>query len=414
MAKTKPNIETTLPGIEIVPIGSIKQNTDNPRIIKDENFKKLVKSIKEFPEMLQLRPIVVNSDMIILGGNMRYKACIEAGLKEVPIIQATSLTDAQQKEFIIKDNVSGGEWDWEMLIEQYDEVQLSDWGLEIPETEEVEQLEAQEDDFDATPPEIPDTVLGDLYEIGEHRLLCGDSTDSDQVARLMNGEKADMVFTDPPYNVAYDGGSKKRQKIENDEIKDFYQFLYDTFVNCLLNTNSGASVYVAHSDLERANFTKAFIDAGFKLSSVIVWVKDNSTFSMSKDYKWKHEPIIYGWNANGAHTFYGDTRQDTVWNIKRPSRSDDHPTMKPIELVAKALTNSSKSGDLIFEPFTGSGSTMVASHQLKRKCYGMELDPKYCDVIVKRMIKLDPTLTIKRNGIDETKKWLDKIAQNIE
>lgn len=159
---------------------------------------------------------------------------------------------------------------------------------------------------------------------------------------------------------------------------------------------------------------KAFIDAGFKLSSVIVWVKDNSTFSMSKDYKWKHEPIIYGWNANGAHTFYGDTRQDTVWNIKRPSRSDDHPTMKPIELVAKALTNSSKSGDLIFEPFTGSGSTMVASHQLKRKCYGMELDPKYCDVIVKRMIKLDPTLTIKRNGIDETKKWLDKIAQNIE
>jgi DNA modification methylase len=380
-------------------IKDIKPNPSNPRLIKDDKFKKLVQSIKDFPEMLEMRPIVVNDDNIVLGGNMRLKACHEAGLKVIPVIKASELSEEKQREFIIKDNVGFGEWDWQMLQNDWDTDKLDDWGLDIP-SEFTVAPEASEDDYEIPDEVKTDIVLGDLFQIGEHRLLCGDSTDSDQVANLMNGEKADMVFTDPPYNVAYQGGSKKREKIENDEIKDFYQFLYDAFMNCLLNTKSGASVYIAHSDLERANFTKAFIDAGFKLSSVIVWVKDNSSFSMSKDYKWKHEPIIYGWNANGAHTFYGDTRQDTVWNIKRPSRSDEHPTMKPIELVAKALNNSSKSEDLIFEPFTGSGSTMVAAHQLKRKCYGMELDPKYCQVIIDRMLKLDPNLKIKRNGQD--------------
>ncbi len=385
-----------------VKISDVKVNPNNPRLIKDDKFAKLVKSIKDFPQMLKIRPIVVNSDMVVLGGNMRLKACKEAGLKEVPIIIAEELTEEQQKEFLIKDNVSGGEWDWQMIANEWDAEQLNEWGLDIPEFET--ESEAEEDDFDVPEGGIEtDIVLGDLFELGEHRLLCGDSTDSDAVAKLMDGEKADMVFTDPPYNVGYEGGSKKREMIDNDEVKDFYQFLYDAFVNCLLNTKSGASVYIAHSDLERANFTKAFIDAGFKLSSVIVWVKDNSTFSMSKDYKWKHEPIIYGWNAKGAHTFYGDTKQDTVWNIKRPSRSEEHPTMKPIELIAKAVNNSSKSDDLLFEPFTGSGSTMVAAHQLNRKCYGMELDPKYCQVIVDRMLKLDPNIEIKRNGVKYVK-----------
>lgn len=389
---------------EIVNISEVKPNPNNPRIIKDDKFAKLVQSIKDFPKMLEIRPIVVNSDMIVLGGNMRLKACKEAGLKKVHIIKAEDLTEEQQREFIIKDNVSGGEWNWEQLANEWDVEQLDAWGLDVPDFT-AEEIKAEEDDFDATPPETPKTVLGDLYEIGQHRLLCGDSTDSDQVAKLMNGHKADMVFTDPPYNVAYEGGSKKRDAIANDKIDDFYKFLYDVYTNCFLFMNDGSPIYVAHSELERANFITAFVDAGFKYSSIIIWVKNNSTFSMNKDYKWKHEPIIYGWKQGKERTWKGDNKQDTVWNIDRPSRSEEHPTMKPIELCEKAIKNSSIENSLVFEPFTGSGSTMVASHQLKRKCYGMELDPKYCDVIVKRMIKLDDTLAVKRNGIDCTNEF---------
>ena len=377
----------------------IKSNPNNPRIIKDDKFKKLVASIKEFPQMLSLRPIVVNDDMIVLGGNMRLKACKEAGLKEVPVIKASDLNEEQQKQFIIKDNVGYGEWDWDMLANEWDAEELVEWGLDIPNFVIDDLGNTEEDDFDVPDGGLEtDIVLGDLFEIGSHRLLCGDSTDSDSVAKLMNGQKADMVFTDPPYNVDYVGGSKKRDAIANDKIDDFYKFLYDVYTNCFLFMNDGSPIYVAHSELERANFITAFIDAGFKYSSIIIWVKNNSTFSMNKDYKWKHEPIIYGWKQGKERVWKGDNKQDTVWNIDRPSRSEEHPTMKPIQLCEKGIKNSSIVNALIYEPFTGSGSTMVASHQLNRKCYGMELDPKYCQVIVDRMIKLDPTLVIKRNG----------------
>ena len=380
-------------------INEIKPNPNNPRIIKDDKFKNLVKSIQDFPQMLELRPIVIDENNIVLGGNMRLKACIEAGLTDVPVKQAKELTEEQKKEFIVKDNVGYGEWDWDDLANNWDEQLLTEWGLDIPNFDATV-LEAEEDDFAVPDGGIEtDIVLGDLFEIGEHRLLCGDSTDSDQVAKLMNGQKADMVFTDPPYNVAYEGGSKKRDAIANDKIDDFYKFLYDVYTNCFLFMNDGSPIYVAHSELERANFISAFVDAGFKYSSIIVWVKNNSTFSMNKDYKWKHEPIIYGWKQGKERTWKGDNKQDTVWNIDRPSRSEEHPTMKPIELCEKAIKNSSNESSLIFEPFTGSGSTMVASHQLKRKCYGMELDPKYCQVIVDRMKKLDPSLLIKKNGV---------------
>jgi len=347
--------------------------------------------------MLKLRPIVVDKDMVVLGGNMRLRALKDAGVKDVEVIIADNLTDDQKREFIIKDNVGFGEWNWETLANEWDAEQLGEWGLDLPNDMEIN-LEAEEDDYEMPKEVSTDIVLGDLFEIGEHRLLCGDSTDSDQVAKLMNGQKADMVFTDPPYNVAYEGGSKKRDAIANDKIDDFYKFLYDVYTNCFLFMNEGSPIYVAHSELERANFISAFVDAGFKYSSIIVWVKNNSTFSMNKDYKWKHEPIIYGWKQGKERVWEGDNKQDTVWNIDRPSRSEEHPTMKPIELCEKAIKNSSIENSLIFEPFTGSGSTMVAAHQLRRKCYGMELDPKYCQVIIDRMRKLDPTLVIKKNG----------------
>jgi hypothetical protein len=214
-----------------VKITEVKVNPNNPRLIKDDKFAKLVQSIKDFPEMLDIRPIVVNSDMVVLGGNMRLKACKEAGLKEVPIIVADNLTEEQQREFLIKDNVSGGEWDWELLANEWDSEELETWGLDIPNFDVEEALEAEEDDFDTTPPEIPKTVLGDLYEIGEHRLLCGDSTQTDTFSKLMDGEMADMCITDPPYNVAYEGSTKEKLTIQNDSMSNdaFYSFLYDFY-----------------------------------------------------------------------------------------------------------------------------------------------------------------------------------------
>ena len=383
--------------IEKVKISQVKNNPNNPRVIKNDDFRKLVKSIQEAPWMLQLRSIIVNDDNIVLGGNQRLRACKEAGLKEVYIIKASSLTEEQQREFIVKDNLSSGQWDWDALANEFEIEDLENWGLDLPVDLAVQELEAEEDDYEM-PNEIKtDIVLGDLIEIGEHRLLCGDSTDSDQVAKLMNGEKADMVHTDPPYNINYEGGSKKRDKIANDKLDDFPQFLYDAYTTLSTAVKKGGAIYVWHASSETHNFIQQFLNAGFLFKSYIVWNKNNSTFGRS-DYHWKHEPCIYGWLNGASHKWYGNRKQTTVWDMDRPSRSDEHPTMKPIHLCTKPMENSSKVGDIIIDTFLGSGSTMVAAHQLKRKCYGMELDPKYCQVIVDRMLKLDNTLQVKING----------------
>jgi site-specific DNA-methyltransferase (adenine-specific) len=383
-----------------VKISAIKANSKNPRVIKDDKFKKLVKSIQEFPEMLEKRPLVCYTDVdgkfVVLGGNMRLKAAHEVGLKELPIVLADDWTQEQRDEFLIKDNVGFGEWNWDDLANEWDADKLDEWGLDVPNFD-TEVLEAEEDDFDTTPPENPITVLGDLYDIGEHRLLCGDSTDSDQVAKLMNGQKADMVHTDPPYNIDYEGGSKKREKIANDKLDDFPKFLYDVYTTLATALKKGGAIYVWHASSETHNFIQQFLNAGFLFKSYIVWNKNNSTFGRS-DYHWKHEPCIYGWLDGASHKWCGDRKQTTVWDIDRPSRSDQHPTMKPIPLCSKPLENSSDIGDIILDVFLGSGSTMVAAHQINRKCYGMELDPKYCDVIVNRMIALDPSIEIKLNG----------------
>jgi DNA modification methylase len=371
--------------MELRKITDIKLNPNNPRLIKDDKFKKLVQSIKDFPEMLDIRPIVVNKDMIILGGNMRYRACKEAGIKEIPVI-VTDLSEDKQREFLIKDNTSGGEWDWDMIANEWDADELEAWGLDLPVFDIKDEGTAQEDNYDVPDTIETDIVLGDLFEIGEHRLLCGDSTDSDSVAKVLGGNKIEMVFTDPPYNIDYQGVKDKRDKIANDKMsdEDFTQFIYDA-----LNVNSD-TFYVCCSWQYSHLFRKAMEDLQKPVKAFIVWDKVNPAQHLDKYFK-QHEIILYHGKFGGQKTIRGD-----VWQTKR-ERNTVHPTMKPISLIEMAMKDNPDKKN-IYDAFLGSGSTMVASHQLNRKCYGMELDPRYCQVIVDRMQKLDSTLVIKKNG----------------
>ena len=392
----------------------IKLNPNNPRLIKDDKFKKLVQSIVDFPQMLEIRPIVVNTDMIILGGNMRYKACKEAGIKEVPVIIADNLTEEQQKEFLIKDNTSGGEWDWEVLANEWDSEQLESWGLDIPSFEVDEVLEATEDDFDATPPEEPKTVLGDLYEIGEHRLLCGDSTDSDQVAKLMNGEKAEISFTSPPYNagktpteIKMGKNSKYANDNDNKTETEYLNLLVDFTNNSLL-----FSEYSFVNIQSLSGNKTALIDFLYNMKSfyadTLIWQKQNAQPAMAENvlnsqFEYVH---VFSHKANrhiGTKKFRGTL--SNVLDISKQNKNavKEHNATFPVEFAAHFVQNFCEHS--VLDLFLGSGTTMVASHQLKRKCYGMELDPKYCDVIVRRMLKLDDTLTVKRNGTDVTNEF---------
>jgi len=355
-------------------IKSIIPNPNNPRVIKDDKYHKLVKSIKEFPKMLEIRPIVVNSDWVVLGGNMRLKACKEAGLKMIPVIHAEDLTEEQQREFIIKDNVGFGEWDWQSLQADWDLEKLDEWGMDIPDFAEKE-LEAEEDDYEMPDEVQTDIVLGDLFEIGEHRLLCGDSTDSDTVSKLMNGYKADMVFTDPPYGMsAVSKSGVLKQKYGSDILgdsdtkaaKDSFNLIYTLYPNAL-HIWWGANYY-----------SSCLPDS----ECWIVWDKNNG-----------------GSDQTDCELAWSNARSVVRQYTKASEKSNRvHPTQKPIELVSWAVNKFADNAKIISDFFLGSGSTMVAAHQLKRKCYGMELDPKYCQVIVDRMLKLDPTFEIKRNG----------------
>lgn len=385
---------------ELVKITKIKSNPNNPRVIKDGKFEKLVKSIKEFPKMLEIRPIVVNDDWIVLGGNMRLKACKEAGLSELPVIKASDLSEEEQKQFIIKDNVGFGEWDWDMLGADWDLEELDDWGLDVN-FSAIKEESAEEDDYEIPDQVHTDIVEGDLFQIGRHRLLCGSSTETDSWGKLMGDQMFDLIVTDPPYNVAYEGKTKDALTIQNDSMgdDDFYQFLYDFYTALGAYTKPGGVWYVWHADSEGANFRKAMNDAGIPVRQCLMWVK-NSMVMGRQDYHWQHEPCLYGWKEGAGHAWYADRKQTTVLEFDRPSRNAEHPTMKPVPLISYQIQNSSKTGDLVGDGFLGSGTTMVAAHQLQRTCYGTELDPKYCQVILERMIKLDPTLKIKRNGED--------------
>ncbi len=374
--------------IQNVPINTVKANPNNPRIIKDDKFAKLVKSINEFPQMLNLRPIVVNDDMVVLGGNMRLKACKEAGLKEIPIIKASELTEQQQKEFIVKDNVGYGEWDWNDLANNWDADQLQDWGLDIPGFD-AEVIEAEEDDFAVPDGGIEtDIVLGDLFEIGEHRLLCGDSTDSDQVAKLMNGQKAELVFTDPPYGI--------NAVSKSGVLKESYgvDILGDSNTNAACDSFS--LIYSLYPDATHIWWGANYYSLDAKLPNAKCWItwdkqeKNNHIDQADCELAWTN----INSPARIFHHLWAGFRRDSEKGDKRV-----HPTQKPIQLISEILLHFKKvTSNLIADYFLGSGSTMVAAHQLKKKCYGMELDPKYCQVIVDRMRKLDPTLVIKKNG----------------
>lgn len=354
--------------IRSVKLSEIKSNPNNPRIIKDDKFRKLVNSIQEFPKMLEIRPIVVNADMIVLGGNMRLKACKEAGLKEVPVIFADDLTEEEQKQFIIKDNVGFGEWDWDMIANEWDAIELQEWGLDIPDFGVTEIPAAEEDDYEMPEELQTDIVLGDLFEIGEHRLLCGDSTNSDAVGKLMNGEKCNLV-TDPPYGIKANKqtlgtGKKQFHRGENwdNEVPDFFY---------VLSLIDKAIIWGGNYFADRLDVNNDWL----------CWHKKNDGLSFSEfELAWSN----VGKNCRlFSHHWGGEQKM--------------HPTMKPIKLMEWCINFLDSKP--ILDIFSGSGSTMVAAHQLKRKCYGIELDPKYCQVIVDRMRKLDPSLVILKNGI---------------
>jgi DNA modification methylase len=364
---------------KLVNIREIKPNTDNPRIIKDHKFKKLVKSIKDFPEMLEKRPIVVDENMIVLGGNMRLKALQEAGVKDVWIDVAEGWTEEQKKEFIIKDNVGFGEWDWDILANEWEPDLLEDWGLDLPDMFE-EEPEAIEDDYQEPDDLRVDIVKGDLIEIGEHRLLCGDSTDSDQVAKLMNGERADMVFTDPPYGIGYEYNSHKDAKGEE------YLRFCDEWFN-VLQLYANLIVITTGWSYKSFWWNKNPKDE-------LVWYDKTKQSGGSSFHLRKTEPIF----------IFGKVKEKYTWDIieEQSNRGDGmrelHTCPKPLKLIEQIINPQTKKNDLILDIFLGSGTTMVVSHQLNRKCYGMEVDPKYCQVIIDRMKKLDPNLEIKING----------------
>ena len=453
------------PTPEVVKLSQVQANSANPRSISGAQFQRLVDSLLVLPKMLELRPIVVDATMTALGGNMRYRAlcaiadmsydAIGNRLAQLPdfikktkpeqeallnrwlvwrdaptavILRADRLTDAEAREFIIKDNVGFGEWDYDALANEWDEVELKDWGLDVwqPDDDGLDEdadLEAQEDNYSDEDTDNAPTrcKAGDLWLLGEHRLLCGDSTKSEDVDRLMGGELADLLLTDPPYNVAYEGSTKDKLTIANDNMDDasFLAFLKEAFKNAFSSMRPGAAYYIWHAGTAGYEFKAALKACDITLREVLVWVKPHFRLGR-QDYQWRHEPCLYGWKDGAAHYFINDRTQSTVFEdagvdykklkkdeliqlVKqmtdvstpntiiyedKPTRNDVHPTMKPVKLMERLIKNSSKQEQLVLDLFGVSGSTLIACEQLNRRCFSMEFDPKYCDAILDRWEKL--------------------------
>ena len=365
----------------------------NARTHSESQIAQIAASIKEFGF---LSPILIAEDNTILAGHGRLAAARKLGLKQVPCVKESHLTETQRRAYIIADNklsLNAG-WDEDMLAIELSELQGADFDLDLLGFDESELVsifeddkEVEDDDFDVEE-ELNKPCFskaGDIWTLGRHRLICGDSTKEETYKSLMEDKKANLVVTDPPYNVNYEGSAGK---IKNDNMNTdkFYNFLLDAFSNMEKVMADDASIYVFHADTEGLNFRKAFNDAGFYLSGCCIWKKPSLVLGRSP-YQWQHEPCLYGWKKKGKHQWYSGRKETTIWEFEKPKKNADHPTMKPIALLAYPISNSSMSNTLILDPFGGSGSTLIACEQTDRSCYTIELDEKFCDVIVKRYIE---------------------------
>ena len=366
-------------------ISEIKPYEKNPR--RNEKAIDLVaNSIKEFGFK---QPIVIDNNNVIVCGHTRYEASKRLGLKQVPCVIADDLSDEQIKAYRLADNkvAEASEWDFDLLSDELDEIigiDMEDFGfLDVDLSEDEEDV--SEDDYEIQVPKEPKAKIGDIYQLGKHRLMCGDSTKQEDVSRLMNGQKADMLLTDPPYNVDYQGKTKDALKIENDKMCNdkFREFLVGAFSCANECMKPGAVFYIWHADSEGYNFRGACLDVGWKVRQCLIWNKSSMVMGR-QDYHWKHEPCLYGWKDGAGHLWASDRKQTTVLNFDKPSRNAEHPTMKPVLLFDYQIKNNTKKEDIVLDLFCGSGTTIIACEQNGRIAYSMEYDPKYVDVIIER------------------------------
>lgn len=401
--------------IQKIPVAKLNPAKYNPRKdLKpgDPEYEKLKKSIETFG---YVEPVIWNKRTgNIVGGHQRLKILLEQGAAEVDCV-VVDMDENEEKALNVALNKVSGAWDLPKLADLINELDEAMFNIDLTgfDAAEIEDLfskvhdkDVQDDDFDADKAleeiENPISRPGDIWLLGKHRLICGDSTDPVVIATLMDGKKANLCVTDPPYNVNYTAGSENERTIKNDHMEDenFYKFLLAAFKNIFNALDDGAAVYVFHADTEGLNFRKAFKEADFHLANVCIWAKQSLVLGRS-DYQWQHEPILYGWKPTGRHRWYADRKQTTIWNFDRPTKSELHPTMKPVPLVAYPIQNSSMTNCIVLEPFAGSGSTVIACEQTGRICYAIELDEKYCDVVVKRYIEyvgFDEEVFLIRNG----------------
>lgn len=367
----------------------------NPRI-NDNAIEKVKESIKEFGFT---NPILIDNNNVIVAGHTRYKASMELGLQEVPCVVLHDLTNEQIKAYRLVDNKTAefAEWDFQLLDEELEsilDIDMSDFGFDLDfentygeTSDELQDVEANED----LEEESITVKRGDVWKLGEHYLFCCDSTIENNVEKIKQyvGNGADLIVTDPPYNVAYEGKTKDALKIQNDNMdnQQFKNFLLEAYKAMNTLSRKGASIYVFHADLEGANFRSALVESGFLLKQCCIWIKNIFVIGR-QDYQWKHEPILYGWKEGAAHSWYGDRKQTTTWFFDKPLANREHPTMKPIDLIAYPIKNSSKEGDLVLDIFGGSGSTLLACEQLNRRCVTSEIEPKYAQVIINRWEEL--------------------------
>ena len=382
--------------MQLIPLGKLVPYVNNARTHSPEQLTKLRSSLREFGF---INPVIIDREFNVIAGHGRIAAAKEEGMEEVPCVFVDYLTEAQKKAYILADNrmaLDAG-WDEELLRIEIESLQGADFDVSLTGFGEDEiadlfagdgEKDVKDDDFDlsAALEKAAFVERGDIWTVGRHRLMCGDATSAEDVAALMDGKKANLIVTDPPYNVAFRSGSGL--SIQNDSMEngEFYTFLYNSFQNMAEHLEKGGAAYVFHADTEGLNFRKAFVDAGFHLAGVCIWVKNSLVLGRS-DYQWQHEPVLYGFLKNGKHPWYSDRKQTTIWNYDKPKRNKNHPTSKPLDLLGYPIRNSSQENAIVLDTFGGSGSTMMACEQTNRICCMMELDEKYASVILRRYVE---------------------------